>query len=143
MHDRTTRYDVTITVDRDGGHHPNPAEFAAAAERAASARAVSKVERSPQTRVAQPNLSARFAWHKLGIYVMLGLFIGFAWATVAKRAGNSFINVLVGDSLPKAARLIIPPLILGCVAFIAKDVRVTVKEILTSIARRFVNWLKN
>ena len=26
------RYDVTITVDRDGGDHPNPAEFAAAAE---------------------------------------------------------------------------------------------------------------
>ena len=29
------RYDVTITVDRDGGDHPNPAEFAAAAEQAA------------------------------------------------------------------------------------------------------------
>jgi hypothetical protein len=25
------RYDVTITVDQDGGHHPNPAEFAVAA----------------------------------------------------------------------------------------------------------------
>ena len=28
------RYDVSITVDRDGGHHPNPAEFAAAAQQA-------------------------------------------------------------------------------------------------------------
>src|SRR5437773_11543093 len=37
------RYDVTITVDRDGGDHPNPAEFAAAAEQAASARAASIV----------------------------------------------------------------------------------------------------
>jgi hypothetical protein len=37
------RYDVTITVDRDGGDHPNLAEFAVAAERAASARAVSIV----------------------------------------------------------------------------------------------------
>jgi hypothetical protein len=37
------RYDVTITVERDGGDHPNPAEFAAAAERAASARAASIV----------------------------------------------------------------------------------------------------
>ena len=37
------RYDVTITVDQDGGHHPNPAEFAVAAERAASARAASIV----------------------------------------------------------------------------------------------------
>jgi hypothetical protein len=37
------RYDVTVTVDRDGGHPPNPAEFAAAAERAASARAASIV----------------------------------------------------------------------------------------------------
>jgi hypothetical protein len=36
-------YDVTITVDRDGGGHPNPAEFAAAAERAASARVASIV----------------------------------------------------------------------------------------------------
>jgi hypothetical protein len=33
------RYDVTITVDQDGGYHPNPAEFAAAAQQAASARA--------------------------------------------------------------------------------------------------------
>jgi hypothetical protein len=32
-------YDVTITLARDGGDHPNPAEFAVAAERAASARA--------------------------------------------------------------------------------------------------------
>jgi hypothetical protein len=31
-------YDVTITVNRDGGYDPNPAEFAMAAERAASAR---------------------------------------------------------------------------------------------------------
>ena len=36
-------YDVTITVDRDGGHLPNPAEFAMAAEQAASARAASIV----------------------------------------------------------------------------------------------------
>ena len=35
------RYDVTITVDRDGGDHPDPAEFAVAAERAALARTVS------------------------------------------------------------------------------------------------------
>jgi hypothetical protein len=37
------RYDVTITVDQDGGHHPNPAEFAVAAQQAASARAASMV----------------------------------------------------------------------------------------------------
>jgi len=37
------RYDVTITVDRDGGDHPDPAECAVAAERAASARAASIV----------------------------------------------------------------------------------------------------
>ena len=37
------RYDVTITVDREGGDHPNPAEFAVAAEQAASARAASIV----------------------------------------------------------------------------------------------------
>ena len=36
-----SRYDVTITVDRDDGHHPNPAEFAVAAQQAASARAAS------------------------------------------------------------------------------------------------------
>jgi hypothetical protein len=36
-------YDVTITVDQDGGHHPNPAEFALAAQQAASARAASIV----------------------------------------------------------------------------------------------------
>jgi hypothetical protein len=37
------RYDVTITVDTDGGTSPNPAEFAVAAEQAASARAASIV----------------------------------------------------------------------------------------------------
>ena len=37
------RYEVTVTVDRDGGHHPSSAEFAVAAERAASARAASIV----------------------------------------------------------------------------------------------------
>jgi hypothetical protein len=39
------RYDVTITVDRarDGGHLPNPAEFALVAEQAASARTASIV----------------------------------------------------------------------------------------------------
>ncbi len=37
------RYDVTITVDRDGGSSPNPANFAVAAEQAASARAASIV----------------------------------------------------------------------------------------------------
>ena len=37
------RYGGTITVDRDGGDHPNPAEFAVAAEQAASARAASIV----------------------------------------------------------------------------------------------------
>jgi hypothetical protein len=36
-------YDVTITLDRDGRHLPNPAAFAVAAERAASARAASIV----------------------------------------------------------------------------------------------------
>ena len=35
------RYEVTITVDTDGGDHPNPAEFAASAGQAASARAAS------------------------------------------------------------------------------------------------------
>ena len=32
------RYDITITVDRDGGYHPNPAGFAVTAQQAASAR---------------------------------------------------------------------------------------------------------
>ena len=33
-------YDVTVTVEGDGDHLPHPAEFFAAAEQAASARAV-------------------------------------------------------------------------------------------------------
>lgn len=37
------RYGVTITVDRDGDHLPNPAEFAIAAEQAAAARGASGV----------------------------------------------------------------------------------------------------
>jgi len=37
------RYDVTITVDRDGGHLPNPAEFAVTAQQAASGRAASVI----------------------------------------------------------------------------------------------------
>ena len=34
-------YDVTITVDKDSDHLPNPAEFVVAAEQAASARSAS------------------------------------------------------------------------------------------------------
>ena len=34
-------YEVTVTVERDSDHLPNPAEFAVAAEQAASARSVS------------------------------------------------------------------------------------------------------
>jgi hypothetical protein len=41
MTNSPSRYDVTITVDRDGGSFPGPAEFAVAAEQAASARAAS------------------------------------------------------------------------------------------------------
>ncbi len=37
------RYGVTVTVDKDGDHLPSPAEFAVAAEQAASARAASIV----------------------------------------------------------------------------------------------------
>ena len=43
MMDLPRRYDVTITVDRDNGHLPNPTEFAVAADLAASARAASVV----------------------------------------------------------------------------------------------------
>ena len=32
------RYGVTITVDRDGGHYPNPAEFAVTGQESALAR---------------------------------------------------------------------------------------------------------
>lgn len=41
MSDSPSCYDVTITVDRDGGYLPGPAEFAVPAEQAASARAAS------------------------------------------------------------------------------------------------------
>ena len=43
MTEPSRRYDVTITVDTDGGSSPNPAEFAVAAGQAASARAASIV----------------------------------------------------------------------------------------------------
>ena len=45
------RYDVTITVDRDGGDHPNPAEFAVAAEHAASTRTASMVNAHTATQI--------------------------------------------------------------------------------------------
>ena len=43
MTEAPRRYDVTITLDEDGGHHPNPADFAMAAQQAASVRAASIV----------------------------------------------------------------------------------------------------
>ena len=43
MTEAPRRYDVTITLNTDGGHVSNPAEFAVSAERAASARAASIV----------------------------------------------------------------------------------------------------
>ena len=41
MNEPPNRYDVTVTVARDGGHFPDPAEFAGAAEQAASSGNVS------------------------------------------------------------------------------------------------------
>lgn len=38
MIEPSRRYDITVTVDSDGGQPPNPIEFAVAAHRAASAR---------------------------------------------------------------------------------------------------------
>ena len=38
MTEPSRRYDITITVDRDGGHLPNPAEFTVTALQAAAAR---------------------------------------------------------------------------------------------------------
>ena len=43
MNEPPNRYDVTVTVARDGGYLPDPAEFAVAAEQAASSRAASVV----------------------------------------------------------------------------------------------------
>ena len=43
MTEPPSRYDVTVTVARDGGYLPDPAEFAVAAEQAASSRAASVV----------------------------------------------------------------------------------------------------
>ena len=45
------RYDITITVDRDGGDHLNPADFAVTAEQAASARAASIVSAHTASRI--------------------------------------------------------------------------------------------
>ena len=57
------RYDVTITVDRNGDDHPNPAEFATAAEHAASARTASIVSahtaRSSASSPSWPQTSPR------------------------------------------------------------------------------------
>jgi hypothetical protein len=45
------RYDVTITVDRDAGDHPDPAEFAVAAAQAESGRAASIVSAHTASRI--------------------------------------------------------------------------------------------
>jgi hypothetical protein len=41
MTERPRRYDVTVIVDRDGGHLPDPAVFTVTAKQAAPARAAS------------------------------------------------------------------------------------------------------
>ena len=51
MTELARHYDVTITVDRDGGSSPNPAEFAVTAEQAALARAVSIVSAHTATQI--------------------------------------------------------------------------------------------
>ena len=43
MTEPPSRYDVTVTVTTDDGYRPDPAEFAVAAEQAASSRAASVV----------------------------------------------------------------------------------------------------
>ena len=43
MNEPPSRFNITVTVARDGGHLPGPAEFAVAVERAASSRTASVV----------------------------------------------------------------------------------------------------
>jgi hypothetical protein len=43
--------DVTVAVDRDGGYLPHPAEFCAAVEKAASARAASVISAHTAERI--------------------------------------------------------------------------------------------
>ena len=43
MNESASRYDVTVTVAREGGHFPGPAEFAMAAKLAAVSRSASVV----------------------------------------------------------------------------------------------------
>ena len=88
------------------------------------------------------SISTQLAWHKLSLYVLSGLFVGLAWATVARPIGNAFLNVAVGDSLPRAARVVVPPAILGVIAFMSKDLRLTARQVVRAIAKKFDNWLR-
>jgi hypothetical protein len=82
-HDGTTRrYDVTITVDRDGGDHLNPAEFAVAAEQAASAGAASIVSA-----------------HTASGYVVDGQSRGDYWSSLNRRERQGMLSEMPAATL--------------------------------------------
>jgi deoxycytidine triphosphate deaminase len=95
------------------------------------------------SKIQRSDVATRLVWHKFALYILLGLFVGLAWATAARSLGNNFLDIVAGSTLPKAVRLVIPPLILGAFAFIAKDLRVTVKQVLRATLKRFFDWLKD
>ena len=82
MTEPSRRYDVTITVDSDGRHHSNPAEFAVAAEQAASARSASIVSAHTAEQIisvvsvqAADQIWCRLGWvgHPIGIMSRVGM----------------------------------------------------------------------
>jgi len=97
----------------------------------------------PQSVREPTSLTTRLALHKLSIYLLLGLVIGLAWATIGRPIGNDFLNVAIGTSLPKALRFIVPPLILGFIAFLSKDLRSTLKQIFQVLAKKVAAWFSN
>lgn len=91
----------------------------------------------------QNELLVRLVWHKLGLYLMLGLFIGLTWATVGQRYGNEILNLLLGIGLPKMLRLIIPAVLLAIISFLSRDVRRTIRQVLRNSVGRVRRWIQD
>jgi hypothetical protein len=84
------RYDVTITVDRDSGDHPDPAEFAVAAGQAALARAASIVSAHTASQIIGI-VTVLAADHPAAVALGAGLFTAATLVYTATWRGRAVV----------------------------------------------------
>ncbi|MCK9899270.1 hypothetical protein MXD63_04145 [Frankia sp. Cpl3] len=72
---------------------------------------------------ALERLASSLLLHKIAMYLASATFLGLWWASQSRDTSNAILDALIGDSLPRLARLIIPLIVGSAIAFAFHDFR--------------------